>query len=216
MNHKTDTWAVLGQMGLAVAAASCAAPLIRLTDSSPLTIALWRVLLAAAGAWIIMAMGTKSHSPARRPGAKTWLAGMFLGLHFWAWITSLEFTSVANSVLLVATQPIWAALLGRIFVKEKVPVMGWVGIGVAFAGCLLTVEFTRIQLQGDLLALLGAVLAAVYLVLGRDQRRTLGLLPYVTHVYAAATCTLALLVWLTDAPWTASRTGLANLCSGTS
>lgn len=207
MNQRKGNWKILSQMGLAVAAASCAAPLIRLADTAPLTIALWRVLLAAAGAWMLMALKMNSHSMIRRVGAKTWLAGMFLGLHFWAWITSLEFTSVANSVLLVATQPVWAALLGRIFMKEKVPVMGLVGIGVALGGCLLTVEVTGIQLQGDLLALLGAMLAAVYLVIGRGQRKTLGLLPYVTHLYTAATCTLALLILLTGAPWTASGTG---------
>lgn len=207
MNHKSGVWGVLGQMGLAVAAASCAAPLIRLTETAPLTIALWRVLLAALGAWVIMAAARSSYSQTRSPGVVTWIAGMFLGLHFWAWITSLQFTSVANSVLLVATQPVWAALLGRLFAKEKVPLTGWIGIGVAFAGCLLTVEVSSIQLQGDLLALLGAVLAAIYLVIGRGQRKTLGLLPYVTHVYTAAACTLALLVLLTDEPWTAHRTG---------
>ena len=41
------------------------------------------------------------------------LAGMLLGAHFAVWIPSLSFTTVASSTALVASQPVWAALIAR-------------------------------------------------------------------------------------------------------
>jgi len=59
------------------------------------------------------------------------LSGIFLGLHFITWVTSLEFTSVASSVVLVTTAPLWVALLSPIFLKEKITKWALVGLGVA-------------------------------------------------------------------------------------
>ena len=45
---------------------------------------------------------------------------MFLAIHFASWITSLEFTSVASSVVLVSTAPLWVAILAPITIREQV------------------------------------------------------------------------------------------------
>jgi drug/metabolite transporter (DMT)-like permease len=122
------------------------------------------------------------------------VAGVLLGLHFWVWITSLYHTSVANSVLLVCTQPIWAALVGRMFLKEKVPLVGWLGIMLALAGAGLTAGYDRLHLEGDLLALAGALLAALYMVVGRRQRQTWDTLPYIARVYGTAALVLGVIM----------------------
>jgi drug/metabolite transporter (DMT)-like permease len=175
---------------VAVIAVSTAAPIIRLAESPPLAIAFWRVMLAACafGLIHIFLPGSKWS-----PGAwgLTWLAGVFLGLHFWVWITSLQFTSIANSVLLVTTQPVWAALIGRIFLHERVPLRGWLGIGVTLCGSAATIGYAGVQLSGDLLAVAGGILAAAYMVVGRRERQRWDIVPYLTRVYLAAAATLA-------------------------
>lgn len=65
------------------------------------------------------------------------LAGVFLALHFGFWITSLEFTSVAGSVALVTTSPLWVGLLGPLFLRERPRLMTMVAALVAIAGAVL-------------------------------------------------------------------------------
>lgn len=184
-----DYWTLLA----AVIAVSCAAPLIRLTDSGPETVAFWRVALAAAGAWALLGVRGQLRAPRRGLG---WVAtaGLLLGLHFWVWISSLYYTSVANSVLLVSTQPVWAALIGRLFLKERVPLLGWLGVLLALSGAGLTAGYDRLQLSGDLLALAGALLAALYMVVGRRQRQTWDTLPYIARVYGTAALALGVIM----------------------
>jgi drug/metabolite transporter (DMT)-like permease len=178
---------------VAILAVSCSAPLIRLAASGPEAVAFWRVALASAGAWILLAARGRLGAGASGLG---WvgIAGVLLGLHFWVWITSLYHTSVANSVLLVSTQPIWAALVGRLFLKERVPLVGWLGILLALAGASMTAGYDRLHLGGDLLALAGALLAALYMVVGRRKRQTWDTLPYIARVYGMAAVVLALIM----------------------
>ena len=64
------------------------------------------------------------------------LSGVFLAAHFATWIPSLSFTTVASSVALVATQPVWAALIARQR-GEHIHRQTWIGIGLALAGALV-------------------------------------------------------------------------------
>jgi drug/metabolite transporter (DMT)-like permease len=182
-------------LGLAVIAVSCAAPLIRLAASGPQTVAFWRVAIAASAAWVLLLL----RRPTRATGESTplvLLAGVLLGLHFSVWIASLYHTSVANSVLLVCTQPVWAALIGRALLKERVPARGWLGITLALAGTAAATGFDHVRIGGDLLAIAGAILAASYMVVGRHARRTWDTLPYIARVYGAAAVTLLPIVFL--------------------
>lgn len=139
-------------------------------------------------------------------------SGFFLSIHFAAWITSLEFTTVASSVVLVTTTPLWVALLSPITVKEKLTsTMKW-GMMVALVGGILvgvsdTCVWTGNQLTcpsfhevlrgeaflGDLLALLGAFMAACYIIVGRSMRERTSLLSYVFIVYGFAAMVLIVL-----------------------
>ena len=133
------------------------------------------------------------------------LAGLILAVHFASWITSLEFTSVANSVVLVSTTPLWVALAAPIFLKEETPRIAFLGMGIALLGGVIIAgtdvcvwQSGRLQCQlaagsspaqpllGDLLALVGAIAAASYLMIGRHLRRKVSLTPYVFLVYSAA------------------------------
>jgi drug/metabolite transporter (DMT)-like permease len=134
------------------------------------------------------------------------LSGTFLALHFAAWVTSLEFTSVASSVVLVTTTPIWVALFSPWVLKEKISKQTFLFLGIAFLGSLLvifaktgsifegqivssaikTTTVTDKVLLGNLLALFGAFMAAGYVMEGRLLRKSLSNISYTSGVYVVA------------------------------
>jgi drug/metabolite transporter (DMT)-like permease len=184
----------------AVAAVSTAAPAIRLGSSPAIAVAFWRVTLATLG--MAMFSGLTSRKLTGVRAGLTPLAGLFLGLHFWAWIASLASISVARSVLLVSTQPVWAALMGQYFLHDRVRARAWLGICLALAGAAVASGGLGTPGRGDLLALAGAALAAGYMVVGRHERQRMDIFPFLVRVYgwAALTLLVALAVTRTQ-PW---------------
>jgi len=121
----------------------------------------------------------------------TVLSGVLLGLHFATWITSLEHTSVVSSVVLVTTTPLWIALASPLVLGERTPARAWLGIAVAVAGGIIIglsgqANSTANSVWGNGLALTGAVMAAGYLLIGRDARDKLDLISYLWVVYGVA------------------------------
>jgi drug/metabolite transporter (DMT)-like permease len=189
---------------VAVLAISTAAPLVALADPAPpLTVAFARVGLA--GLLFALARPRELVAIAALPArelARIALAGALLAAHFGAWITSLTLTSTASSVALVATQPVFAALLGAIFLRDAVGRREWLGIAIAGAGCALIAagDWGRdTAARGDLLALAGASAVAAYLVIGRSLRASIPLLPYLAMVHLIAGALLAVAVLATGA-----------------
>lgn len=207
---------------------SFAAPLIRLSSSSALVIAAWRLGLSLV--IVAVALLARGEWRALRHVPRTHLllaggAGVLLALHFWSWNQSLRFTSVAASVSLVNMQPVIIAIVSARWLGERPGRSGWLGIGIAVLGALIVgladvpggpsgmvnallggadadASGRSRALFGDLLALAGAVTAAAYYLIGRRVRQTLALWPYVALVYGAAFLTCVVLAVLTgEALW---------------
>ena len=180
-------------LGIAILAVSTSGPLIRYAAAPSLAIAFWRNALAlpVLGTWIVARQGERTawrHTTLdERRGAA--LAGVLLAAHFATWVPSLSYTSVASSVALVATQPVWAAVLARLR-GDPVPSGTWTGILVALSGVvLLTLADLSVSgraLFGDLLALAGGMLAAAYVTVGSVVRRTVTTAGYAFRCYAVA------------------------------
>jgi drug/metabolite transporter (DMT)-like permease len=148
------------------------------------------------------------------------VAGVALAIHFAAWISSLRYTTVASSVVLVATAPLWVSLVSPWVLRERVGRVVVIGMCLAMVGCGVvawrdaagsdagTISFVcvgpweiRSAIWGDCLALCGAWSAAAYLVIGRRLRATVSLVPYIFLVYGMAAVVLNLLVLVTgDSP----------------
>lgn len=182
-------------IAVAVAAVSTSAPLIREAAAPALAIALWRNVLAG-GVLVPFALVTARAEIAaldRRQWRLSVLAGLLLAAHFAAWIPSLSFTTIASSVALVATQPVWAALIARRR-GQHVPRAAWVGIAVAMAGAVLLtgidVQISPRALVGDLLALAGGALAAAYVTVGAEVRSSVSTTAYTTICYTTAAVAL--------------------------
>lgn len=127
------------------------------------------------------------------------LGGVLLGLHFATWVTSLAYTSVISSVVLVTTTPLWLGLASPLILGEPTPRAVWLGIGLAIAGGVIigvvgSESGDQGTMWGNFLALSGAVLAAGYLMIGRSVRGDVPLLPYLWVVYGIAALLLLAMV----------------------
>ncbi len=182
-------------------------------EAPSLVIAAWRLALASL-ILTPLALSQRRVELASLSRAELGLAalsGFFLAIHFATWISSLAYTSVASSVVLVNTMPLWVALMTPLALRESVSRPVWMGMALALAGSVLVAvsdtcnwsagglacpslaEFTRGRaFWGDALALIGALAAAVYLIIGRRVRARVSLLSYVFVVYGIAAIFLVL------------------------
>lgn len=208
-----------------ILAVSTAAIFIRLAqaEAPSLVVAALRLAFAALllSPWVLVTRWREIKALQRRDALILVLSGFFLALHFATWITSLEFTSVASSVVLVATTPLWVAAASPLLLKEKPDRILFTGMLLALAGstiaglaenCQFSMDgischFEGSLLQGgamigNLLALAGAVLAAAYLIIGRKMRTRLDMLVYIYVVYGSAAIFLLAGVLLSGYPLT--------------
>ena len=167
----------LAFLGIAVFFISTSGPIIAAMAAPALAIAFWRCFLGsgATGIWVAMKERSSLRALTSRERRLLVSAGILLGLHFATWIPSLRFTSVAASTALVATQPVWAAVIARMR-GTVIPRGAWVGIGIALVGVgLLTgidASLDSRHLIGDALALAGAILSAAYVTVAEGARKT--------------------------------------------
>lgn len=185
---------VLGVLG-----ASFASVFIKSAESRPVVIAAWRmgisVLILLPPTLILRRDEFKKLSAL--DVASLSFVGVILAIHFTLWNTSLVYTSVAPSTLLVTSHPLFVALVSHFIFKERLNKMQIFGIALAFTGGtilvlrdLLDFTFTSRHFIGCALAFFGGMAAGVYYSSGRKFRKNISVLTYVTVVYLA--CTIAL------------------------
>jgi drug/metabolite transporter (DMT)-like permease len=192
-----------------VAVVSTASILIRYAQAegaSSLAIAAGRLGIAAAALAPFALPALRRDLPrlATRDLLLCGLSGLLLAIHFWTWIASLEYTSVASSTALVTTNPLWVALASAWLLRERPGAATLSGIVLTAAGSTAIFASdasgagaTDSPLLGNSLALAGAVAASGYLLIGRSLRAAVSLTSYVWLAYAAAAVVLwlALLLW---------------------
>lgn len=190
---------------LGVLAISTGAILVVAAEGVPaISKAAWRTSIAG-GILLVPTLLTRRHRSALRglPSGDRWRlvgAGVALATHFGLWIPSLDFTSVASSVVLVTLSPLFVAVLSRRVLGEAVMKSTRRGIALALCGSIVVgwgdSALGAEALFGDALAVGGAAAAAVYFLFGRSLRSRLELVPYVSAVYSIAGACLVALAWL--------------------
>ena len=184
-------------LSIGLVAVSLAAIFIRLADAPGVVVAAYRMFLASLVLlpWTLRAL---RKTPLTRSNAGYAVAaGLLLGLHFATWISSLSYTTVAASTSLGTTTPVWVALSSWVFLGLAPPFSAMLGMLVAVLGGAL-IGFggavgaaSSAPVLGNVLALVGAVAAAAYLLLGRSaQRRGLSLQAYIGVAYGVAALSL--------------------------
>lgn len=171
---------------------------VRLAGDVPgLAIAVWRTVIAAV---VLLPPAVSVYSEIRR---FTWrelglvlASGVFLGLHFIAWIESLYHTTVASASVFVTSSPVILAGLGYLVLGETLARTTVGGIVAAVGGAVLigwadagTITLGRGALWGNTLAITGALLVSLYLLIGRVVRQKVSWLAYLAPLYATAAAT---------------------------
>lgn len=182
---------------IAVIAVSFSAIFIRWSDAHPLVIATYRMGITSLILLpLVVVRNLKELKKIQRREYLFMIAiGVILAIHFGTWITSLKETSVASSVILVTSHPLFVAIVSHYVFKEKLKMIGYIGIIIAFCGIIvLTVGDLGLggsNFRGDVMALIGSIAAGTYILGGRKARRSVPLVPYVFIVYSI--CTVCLL-----------------------
>jgi drug/metabolite transporter (DMT)-like permease len=193
-------------LAAAVAFISVGSILVRWADAPSLSVAFYRIFLASVFL-APFAAGTAWRSwPRLGPRDRALLAGsgLALAVHFATWIASLSYTSVAASVLLVNTAPLFTLGFTRVFLREPIApvVVGATAIALAGAGLIAAGDWTGTasSLTGALLAVAGAVTLSLYHVIGRGLRGALPLPAYIFGVWSTAAAALLLVALAAGAP----------------
>ncbi|HVN15705.1 MAG TPA: DMT family transporter [Anaerolineales bacterium] len=200
----------------AILAVSTASIFIRFaqTDAPSLVIAALRIAFASL-ALAPLALTRHRDELGAITRQELWLAlfsGLFLAVHFATWISSLEYTTVASSVVFVSTGPLWVALVSPIVLKEHLSRAALVGLALAlFGGTIvgladactwnhgltcpsLSAALEGRAMWGNFLALIGAWAVTGYLVIGRKLRAKMSLIPYIFVVYSVAALALIIVI----------------------
>lgn len=167
-------------------------------DAAPLAISFWRCTLGALALFPFARWKRRGTTSVTVKFSV--IAGFFLALHFASWITSVGLTSVASSVLLVSTTPVFTALVAWFAFEERMQRLGWIGIGLTLVGMGLIGggDLGGSSGLGNLLALIGGATAGGYLIVGARARRTLGIVEYAVITYSAAGALLLAVCLLGD------------------
>jgi len=184
---------------------SFAAIFVRFCDDvPPLMIATYRLIFASI---IIISLFKFKHytisSITKKDLIFSIISGMILSIHFYTWFTSLKLTSIASSVVLVTTSPIFVGIFSFFLLKEKQNINIIIGIALSIIGStILTIGdvnisdalvFDKNALMGDIFAVFGAISAAIYMMIGSKVRENLDIIPYITITYTASAITLLLI-----------------------
>ncbi|MRX74093.1 EamA family transporter [Bacillus lacus] len=140
----------------------------------------------------------------RRDWLYSAVAGVFLAFHFVLWFQSLQYTSVASSVVLVTLQPLFAFAGTYLFFKEVVSWKEAACAGFAIIGSVIISwgDFTvsGLALWGDFLALAACAMITAYLLFGQEVRKRHSLTAYTFIVYSFCAMTILLYCLFTNIP----------------
>ncbi len=190
-------------LGIALLAVSGGAIFARLADAPPLAIAAWRVGLALLVVMPLAAKDIVVGSGSVRARACAAGAGVLLAAHFATWIASLEYTTVARSVLFVCTSPIWVAAIQFLAGRGAPARATLAALVLAIAGAAVVSgggHGGTAALRGDLLALAGGIAMAGYFLLSREAQASLPFRAYLGIAYGVAAAVLWLVVFIADVP----------------
>lgn len=202
IDESTNRFRIVLLLVLSVSMVSSASILILLSTSPALVIVFWRTLYGALFMALI-GLVKRDFTALRQPTVKKnwyWLViiGVLLSFHFSTWFQSLRMTTVAASVVLVNSSPIFTAILSTIILGESLRRRSWVGVLIAVAGAVFLAwgDFggvNIIALAGDLLALSGAFFLALYFIGGRRFAKGMPITVYTSIVYLFAAITTLIL-----------------------
>jgi drug/metabolite transporter (DMT)-like permease len=207
-------WGGLAYVALAVGFLSTSPVLTRLAaPHSAFEITFGRMALAAVCVLLLARLTGVRLGFGREEIGRFGLYGLITGLHFFCYIWSLEFTTIAHSLSLVYTAPIFVTLFANVLLGERIDRRRYLGIPLVLLGiAVLSGLEPRLDARmafGDLLAIGSAIAFGLYSVAGRRERSRQPLLRYAGGVYAAAALWLLPPALVTATGWHGAGPALA-------
>ena len=196
---------------ISVLSVSFAAIFIVSCSAHPLSIAFYRLLFTTLIILPFVILNKKTRSELLNLPRMTLIImvgiGLILAAHFSLWVTSLKFTSIASSVILVTAHPVLVGPVSHYFFGEKLSKINATGILLSVIGVIILVygnygfpSIVSDNLEGNILALLGGVAAGFYILGGRKIRKSVSVTSYALVVYGVGTLALFLICILFSAP----------------
>lgn len=180
---------------MAITAISFASIFIRWSDAPPGVIAAYRMLFAALILLPLVILRPQDRKEIKELERQHWWVilgvGAILALHFLTFNASLKETSITSATVLITCHPIVVGILGYIFLKEK-PKRSGAGIILGLIGVVVisSADLGGGKVYGDMLALIGMLAAAIYLLAGRVLRQRIGVIVYAFLIYSTAAIVL--------------------------
>ena len=192
------------RMVLGIVAASFGAIFVRFaSEADPLAISAWRLSIAAL---VLIPIAWIRRQRSLTPRLMVWClaSGVALALHFILWISSLSYTSIASSVLFATTHPLFVGLGSYIFLKERATRSLVIGVLLALLGGALIgfgdLQIAGVSVKGDLLAVGGGLMVAVYFMIGRHVRQSVSATVYIALTYGTAAVLVLAICGITRTP----------------
>ena len=190
-------------MAVVVVAIAASGPIVAVSTAPVLAMAFWRCSLAAVATSPLAIRESRGVALSSKALRNSLISGVCLAAHFGLWIPSLRMTTVAASVALSATQPLWSTLVAR-YEGEYIAKQVWFGLAFAFAGVITVVgvDFgvSPRALTGDLMSLAGAIAVTGYMTIGSKVRQQLPTATYTTLAYASSGAVLVAVMLLLKVP----------------
>lgn len=182
-----------------VIAVSFSSLFVRLSSAPPLITASYRLLFTflLVAPFTLLKHRQELTAMKRREILLAALSGLFLALHFATWFTSLKYTSIASSVVIVTLQPVFVVIGSWLFFRERISRLAMIGGILALSGSFIIgagdFKLGGDAFYGDILALLAAILVSGYMIIGRKIRANVAVSAYTFIVYGTSALTLVLL-----------------------
>lgn len=192
---------IMGVLGV-----SFSAVLVRYADAPSMVLVLYRIGLAAVLMTLPGIRAIKKELPGitKKDFLCCLISGFFLALHFSAYFTAVKLTSIASAVVLVDVEVFFVAFVQVLLFKEKLSRWGIWGILITFTGSVIIAlgdaSGVSGSLEGDLIALAGAMFMGIYTIMGRMCRKHMSTSSYTTIVYCVTALTSLLILLLQEIP----------------
>ncbi len=200
IKHKIILNSLLGILGVSFASIF----IKECQDVPSLVLSMYRLDIAALILLLMNLVNKKRLLPIQnRELFLGFLSGVFLALHFYFWIASLKYTSIASSVVLVSTNPFFVVIISLLLMKEKFSSKILIALLASFIGTLIITasdgnlfgtKIDKTALFGDLLAIIGAFSVSFYFIIGSSLRKSMDTNKYITLVYTSAAVFITILV----------------------
>ena len=177
--------------------------LIRLANSDTWTILFWRGLLFAFGITLVIFLTYRRTTiqQFKKIGKRGILLGFFFGLSTVFFVTGVQYTSIANALVIISTSPVFAALLSWAFLKEKTNLRTWITMFIII-GATSAIMFNSFQhggFWGDISALITSILLAVNFTITRQAKDT-NMIPAMAIAGLTTTAISAIIIAITTSP----------------